>query len=424
MTRHCFIIIQLLIWLCSIKIITSYINKVPKIPGIMVKDYKLSSSGISRSYSLSMSRLINPGVNTTSSRVQRIKDMSIQRQILTDITSAEFALRIELNNPNRQIDYNRLISKLDKNIYLLNEKPGIKDIASLKERLHKTKEDLELVNQGLLPKYTQSVTSDTTEISSDGQINRLQELRESLPILVREDGTVDWDNALASSKEVAKFGAELWERVNGKKEGLPSLSELFGEVQVPELQTETISELKNKLEEAKMSLMSTIRSRDNLKNTIRQLRKDGVSIPEDNVKLLLSLDLRVKELEKYMKIVTVDFDLERMCLYLEQEIESSSISSYPFEQKQFIAEIALLDKQYAGLISNLSLQFYSILKETDNVITKEKGDEIMSLIDDDELNLISNEVVDLKNRLGLDTQSVFDWGSFGVIVSDNFNKIK
>lgn len=37
-----------------------------------------------------------------------------------------------------------------------------------------------------------------------------------LQLFVREDGTVDWDGALASGKEMAKFGGELWDRLNGQ----------------------------------------------------------------------------------------------------------------------------------------------------------------------------------------------------------------
>lgn len=41
-------------------------------------------------------------------------------------------------------------------------------------------------------------------------------------------------------KEVAKFGTELWERLNGKEEGVPSLGELFGQVQESVPQSEEI----------------------------------------------------------------------------------------------------------------------------------------------------------------------------------------
>lgn len=35
---------------------------------------------------------------------------------------------------------------------------------------------------------------------------RLESLKQNLKLIVREDGTVDWDEARASGREVAKFG--------------------------------------------------------------------------------------------------------------------------------------------------------------------------------------------------------------------------
>ncbi|CAN0153217.1 unnamed protein product, partial [Hapterophycus canaliculatus] len=35
-------------------------------------------------------------------------------------------------------------------------------------------------------------------------------------LFVRDDGTVDWDGAIQSGREVARFGQELWDRINGQ----------------------------------------------------------------------------------------------------------------------------------------------------------------------------------------------------------------
>ncbi|CAN0323018.1 unnamed protein product, partial [Phaeothamnion confervicola] len=35
-------------------------------------------------------------------------------------------------------------------------------------------------------------------------------------LFVREDGTVDWDGAIQSGRDVARFGQELWDRINGE----------------------------------------------------------------------------------------------------------------------------------------------------------------------------------------------------------------
>eukprot|EP00953_Heterococcus_sp_UTEX-ZZ885_P030696 16199-Heterococcus_DN1.PRE.1 len=50
-------------------------------------------------------------------------------------------------------------------------------------------------------------------------------------LFVREDGTVDWDGAIQSGREVAKFGKELWERINGQDphaEDANNKQQLFG----------------------------------------------------------------------------------------------------------------------------------------------------------------------------------------------------
>lgn len=57
-----------------------------------------------------------------------------------------------------------------------------------------------------------------SSLPSKKSVKELQEeLQTSLRVVVREDGSVDWDGALETGKEVAKFGKELWERINGKE---------------------------------------------------------------------------------------------------------------------------------------------------------------------------------------------------------------
>ena len=65
-----------------------------------------------------------------------------------------------------------------------------------------------------------SSTSSSSVKEEEEDINLIDQQNEdilkdipSINIVVRDDGTVDWDEALASSREVARFGAELWERI-------------------------------------------------------------------------------------------------------------------------------------------------------------------------------------------------------------------
>lgn len=411
----------------------------------------------------------------SSKRVQRIKDISIKRQILSDVIASEFALKVELKTESKEIDFDMLIAKLEQNINILKNREFIKNENDLLDRILKTKEDLTLMKAGLRPKYyespsienssknelnsfTNSVNVNTSEDinsslldsseNNNNNINSIKALREkvNLTIIVREDGTVDWDGALASGKEVAKFGTELWERLNGKEEaeGIPSISELFAQVKAKEPQTQTIEALNKSLSHAQDILNNAVASKETLTEVIRQERRENIETKPDNILQLLRLDLRVKELQKLTKIIKLNLDIERICVYLEQEIESSID---PTEQRQFIAEVALVDKEYSSLISDISVQGMNVISEfgnniitTDELETDSLGsgattplyslhstvENLVSLIDDDELNLVIGEVNDLLGRLGLQTQVApsMDWGSLGVVVTNNIDKIK
>jgi hypothetical protein len=71
--------------------------------------------------------------------------------------------------------------------------------------------------------------------------------------------------------------------------------------------------------------------------------------------------------------------------------------------------------------NTVSQSISTLLQQNSNTLS-----DVMSLIDDDELNLIISELNDLKGRLGLVTSSVtaMDWGSLGVVVTDGISKIK
>eukprot|EP01036_Dinobryon_divergens_P033785 gene33785-43656_t len=402
-------------------------------------------------------------------RVQRLKDLSLQKEILKDVTAAEFALRIEVSSSSEPqetattaaIDYGKLISKLEENIETISNRPELNNLGekepsqevvndigaissqrsiNLTTRIVHVKEDLELAAKGLPPKHmadylsegnivesVQEPSTATATITSPG--NGIRGLR----ILVREDGTVDWDGAIASGREVARFGAELWERLNGKEkeEGLPSLAEIFGQAEVKSIETDEIKSLKAIVSESKQDVSDAVTTRNILREKLRELRRAGdVEVSQEDVQTLRQLDVRIKELEKRLKLYTLNLDMEKVCEYIQQELDSSSD---PADQKLFIAEVALIDKQImtmaSGLINmspplgnNISQSGIASLSDdkTDQMISN-----LISLIDDDELNLVYGELIDLKSRLGLDTQlaPAMDWGTLGVFVKETINKI-
>lgn len=384
----------------------------------------------------------------TSSRVQRIKDVSLQKDILRDITACELALRIEVvkkDDSTPTIDYATLIAKLDSNIKILTDRnleDMIPRIINVKEQLRQafTQQNVsKLIENSTTPIKVNDNTatseepleSTTKEIvaveimdEATDKVNKeiVEELKakvdERIRILVREDGSVDWEGAKASGKEVAKFGTELWERLNGKEEAgeLPSLSEIFIQVQAEEPKTKEIERLATIVEQTKNDVKQAVDSFNALQFSLRQRRNGGAAIDEAELLTLRQYDNRVKELEKRLTIFTMNLDMEKICVYIQLEVEAAIEPTQ--DQKMFIAQIALIDKQITSLISGLASVDLS-LDETE--IAK-----LVSLVDDDELSLICKELSDVKSRLGLDTRRVpdMDWGSIGVYTKETISKIK
>ena len=185
-----------------------------------------------------------------SPRVQRLKDLSLQKEILKDVTAAEFALRIEVSSSSESqeaaskpyilthqmiisalimstkiiinnsaaaaaaIDYGKLISKLQESIEIMNNRPELNNLTAEKDqevnaggivtqssidlttRIVHVKEDLELAAQGLPPKHmadnylNEVSTVESAQGSSSTVVPTVSTGNRIKPlrILVREDG--------------------------------------------------------------------------------------------------------------------------------------------------------------------------------------------------------------------------------------------
>jgi hypothetical protein len=243
-----------------------------------------------------------------SPRVQKIKDITLQKEILRDVTSSEFALQLEVKSSKEisKIDYEMLISKLEQHGEYLTKRNNTFDL-ELIARIMRTKQSLSelMEKQGIRSNLKNSGHDDMDDDSSkqvvktSEEINLivqqeqqkediLKELQESLKLILREDGSVDWEGASAAGQEVAKFGTELWERLNGKEEteGFPSLSEILGQVPAKELVTEEIKRLSESKANARSAVDDSIATRDEMKATLRQERKDGLTITNEAVQSL------------------------------------------------------------------------------------------------------------------------------------------
>ena len=362
-----------------------------------------------------------------SPRVQKMKDITLQKEILRDVTSSEFALQLEVKSSKEtsNIDYGMLIAKLNQHLEYLTKR-NLQTELELIARILRTKDSLFELKLGIrsnleadenvlssssstsssstgtvevkniennnLNSYQQKNSNSNSMTSSisqqqqelqqqNNEIEILRELKESLKLIVREDGSVDWEGASAAGQEVAKFGTELWERLNGKEEteGFPSFSEILGQVQAKELVTEEITRLSLITLSSKEAVNEMIKNRDQLKIKLRQERKDGKIISDADVQSLKLADVRVKEFEKRLRLFTLDLDIERICVYLQQELESSIEAS---DQRVFIAEVGLIEKQLQVLLSGLKLETDSSKLDLD----------LVSLVDDDELALLYREV--------------------------------
>lgn len=146
-----------------------------------------------------------------SPRIQKIKNLTLYKDILRDITAGEFALRLEATHSKKDqiVDFDRLISKLDADLLQLERRRTLfADSDTLISRVLRVREDLLLAAQNLPLKNTDFILTDPFEPvpdapvepqpSSDASNVKMKELRDNLRIRVREDGTVDWDGTLAS----------------------------------------------------------------------------------------------------------------------------------------------------------------------------------------------------------------------------------
>lgn len=398
-----------------------------------------------------------------SQRIQNIKDISLQKEILKDVTASEFALQLEVktSRDNAKIDYEMLISRLKEHLEVLRnpmryELRGTKD-QELIDRIEETKDELVNLETSFrnpeAPTGSKAAPTSPAGMASEAasaamealDTERVRELKKSLRVIVREDGSVDWDGATAAGKEVAKFGTELWERLNGKEEGVPSLQELVSPVKAKEPVTAETQRLSQAVSNAENHLKESLAGRDSLKSKLRQERKEGRVISPEAIQDLKRSDLRTKEVEKRLRIFTLDLDVERICVYLQQELESSV---EPSDQRVLVAEVALIEKQFLSLITGLQLAVDTSLQSSSEASATAQSTpvsltltnpasasgasqglapspaDLVSLVDDDELTLLCREVEDLKGRLGLQETKDFDFGTLGVVGMIGISRVK
>lgn len=126
------------------------------------------------------------------------------------------------------------------------------------------------------------------------------------------------------------------------------------------------------VENASKDLLSQQQLRDELRAKLRLDRKQGQLLTKDSITELTKLDSRVKELSKRVKLSRVNLDMEKICVYLQRELESSIEQS---EQRKIIAEVGLIDKQLSAIMAVVPEQqaFQSISSSSSSSVGSGSG---------------------------------------------------
>jgi len=390
------------------------------------------NNGIRQSNGFSESQAV--ASMATSNRVQRIKNMCIDKEVLNVLTSCEFAMRLDVTENPAKVDFPSLIARVDRSLVILRLRgPGgrTNEEATLEKRLLETKAELKAYMGAYMGAIAdpgrslgEGVPASKEDTTGEKPAGIMQEVRENIPslnFLVREDGSVDWDEALASSREVARFGAELWERLNGKEEeeGLPSFAELLGQASVKtEASTEEIDRLKVIVERASQALIYNKGRESETKEQLRSDKFNGKSISVEDRFRLRSINEKVEELRKLITLSELNLDMEKICVYFEKELRDSGTDVA--DLKLLVAEVNLIERQLTSVMGGIDTE------EMQEIMTSERPSLLLSLVDEEELALIKSKVADLKSRLGIEGSPAapIDWGTIGEVLKSNGAKLQ
>lgn len=247
-------------------------------------------------------------------------------------------------------------------------------------------------------------------------------------IYVRGDGTIDWDGALQDKAALKKFGKSVWARINGQdpdsaidndsssSSSMPEEKEEERKAAVtakikdtPEIQNARLllTDLKDSLKEAETSHTALLNSALNKGQAIANVNLATVepllrSLIRDSASKLETMKLRVT----YQQLI---YELERIFSYLVGELGNSGDKSpkgyIPLQDRLNVAEFGLLESQ---------------INSFKRILETEDGD--YGMIDNDLIAVVSDQMMDLKKRLGIDflvsTGVSFDPDAIKSVVND------
>jgi len=368
--------------------------------------------------------------NNPVSKFRKLKDIMWIREASEDLTAAEFACSVENqqrlsgNTQKRAVDYEKLVTQLDKRISdmfcqpvdLLDLSEGEPSLdknrgmgryvyeyyqrSALLTRILNTREKLQGITNG----------NEARERGDDIEIKlpEIPDLTLEIPkegdsgssgpkLYVRDDGTVDWDGALQDRAALKKFGIAVWARINGQNaddisedddiEATNGHGHDKPAVTVKIEDTPEIVKARDELNMLREELKDLQKSNTALLNSGISAGQAVANVNLASLKPALRNEIRLsaealKKKEQQVSFQTLNYEQERIYTYLATELGNPAAKGYvPLQDRLNVAEYGLLESQIEGCSRDL---------------------ESRGAVDEDILAVIAEQMTDFKRRLGID----------------------
>jgi len=344
-----------------------------------------------REMSESVQKILS-AIMVTTERVQRLKNMLTDRLIRDVLTSAELALRLEVSGESSaKIDYPKILKRIDNSIDTLqarcNGQTGDED--TLTARLRAASEEL---SKCMMECDLDSAESILRGMAASTAVDNF---------VVREDGTVDYDEFLASSREVGGFGVELWERLEAGQK-LPGISALFGQASATsEEATAEVQRLDAAKRKAEATLGKMLQRRVQTTKELQLIKENSGANSNKLMAMLKTFVAKTEELHRLVALCEFNLEIQRMCVYLEKDIQQSVGDTS--ELKKLIAKVDFIERERMKVMGGLDAEGLERTTEDENLTT---ASSFLAFVDDEKLGLIRSTIEELKAYLGLEGSKV------------------
>jgi len=268
-----------------------------------------------------------------------------------------------------------------------------------------------------------------------GRINNKEEENdnEAFRLIVREDGTVDWDGVIEGGREVAQFGADLWRRLNAKGAGEEGSSLVYDRDatlkminQSPRVSAlhQSLDKIQKLIEDIQLEIQQVEQKRNqnfeeekNIEPSAVQENKgesNFIEVAEETT----ATDFELQRLRREARVKSLELDMEVLSSLLEHEIEQQTMSLDT--QRLLIAEFGLLDVNVEAMVNYLEERQHILEDETNKLLA------LSDSIDEDELAVLESQIKGFKDRIGLTQTNMLqvDLSSVTKFLKDTIAKLK